>query len=499
MQKIISGTDVKYLDGKYVNSMDMPSFALMERAARAFSDWYINRFDRQSDICVFCGPGNNGGDGLAISRLLFHEGYTVRVFYIGDKDNFSEDFKLNFTLLPEKISIVRADRSILASLDSGVVIDAIFGVGINKPLSGEYLEIIEGMNDISAVKIAVDLPSGLPADQILEGNALKADYTISFQFPKLSLLFPEHAAYTGELFVLDIGISKSYFEPFEARGFFIQQKDLSERHKRFGRFSHKGSFGKVMLIGGSYGKIGAIRMSSQAALKTGSGLVSCFLPSCGVDILQMSLPEAMVESSEGRYELSKEGLEDLERFNALGIGPGMGTGSDAQECLRFVLEKFQGPIVLDADALNMLSSNTHLLVLLRENMLLTPHIVEFERLVGKCTNHAERMKKARSFCHTYGCILILKGANTMITTADGRQFFNSSGNQYMATGGAGDVLTGILTSFLGQGYSPENAAICGIYHHGLAGELASVGKWRGTTAIDIIEKIPETFGMVDAR
>lgn len=254
-----------------------------------------------------------------------------------------------------------------------------------------------------------------------------------------------------------------------------------------------------MLIGGSYGKIGSIRLSSQAALRTGSGLVSCFLPRCGVDIVQVSLPEVMVESSGGELVLNKKGLHDLQRFDALGVGPGMGTSAEAKACLEFILRDFQKPMVLDADAINILSANPHLLVLLRENMLLTPHLMEFERMVGPCKHHKQRIEKALDFCKTYRCFLILKGANTLITTPDGKQFFNSSGNQFMATAGAGDVLTGILTSFLGQGYSPEDAAICGVYHHGLAGELASFRKGRGTIATDIIERIPETFRVVAKR
>jgi len=499
MQKIIHGSEVKSLDEAYIQDRGISSYYLMERAADAFCLWFENQFDRKMSIAVVCGIGNNGGDGLAISRILTSKGYKVDVFYIGDLKMSSSDFHHNLKILPSSISIEEVKLGQLSCVHHDVVVDAVFGVGINRPLEGSFLDLITELNQLKAIKIAVDLPSGLPADTKLKGDAFKADYTVSFQFPKLSLLFPEHGVYTGELVVLDIGINESFFEPFASRTFFVQRKDLAERHKRFNRFSHKGNYGKVMLIGGSYGKIGAIKMSSHAALRTGSGLVSCFLPSCGVDALQVSLPEVMVVRSEGRDVLKKEGLRDLDRFDALGIGPGMGTSLLAQECLEYALQNFQKPIVLDADALNILSSNSHLLVLLRENMLLTPHVVEFERLVGKCANHKERMEKARSFCHTYGCFIILKGANTMITAPDGRQFFNSSGSQYMATGGAGDVLTGILTSFLGQGYSPENAAVCGVYHHGLAGELASVQRWRGTTATDIIDKIPETFAFVDGR
>src|SRR5690606_30405295 len=205
-------------------------------------------------------------------------------------------------------------------------------------------------------------------------------YTVSFQFPKLSLMFPEHASHIGELVVVDIGVADTYFESFDSNLFFVQQADLMNRHKVFHRFSHKGTFGKVMLIGGSYGKIGSIRLSSQAALRTGSGLVSCFVPRCGADVLQISLPEVMVESAGNDFTLTREGLQDLDRFDALGMGPGMGTNPEARSCLELVLREFNNPLVLDADAINLLAANTHLLSLLGSKVILTPHLKEFERL-----------------------------------------------------------------------------------------------------------------------
>lgn len=499
MQRIIPGSEVRYLDELYVNDSGIRSFDLMERAAEAFCDWYASRYENNLSIAVFCGVGNNGGDGLAISRLLSVRGYIVQVYYMGDLEQSSGDFGLNCDLLPNDVPMAELHVQYVDNLQADIVIDAVFGVGINRPLSGDYLALIKWLNDFKAIKIAVDLPSGLPADDILQGRAFKADYTVSFQFPKLSLLFPDHAEYIGELVVVNLEIDPAYFDRFQSRRFFIQKDDLLPRHRIFHRFSHKGTFGKIMLIGGSYGKMGSIRLSSQAALRTGSGLVSCFVPRCGVDVLQISLPEVMVESAEDELTLSKAGLQDLDRFDAIGIGPGMGTTAEARGCLELILRHFERPLVIDADAINILAANSHLLSLLRDNVLLTPHLKEFERLVGACRHHKERLEKALEFCKMYRCYLILKGANTVVTTPDGKQFFNSSGNQFMATAGAGDALTGILTSFLGQGYSPEDAAICGVYHHGLAGELASVRKGRGTIATDIIERIPETFRVVAKR
>ena len=499
MQKIILGSEVKSLDESYINDIGISSFQLMERAATAFCQWYAQHFYHEQAIVVFCGVGNNGGDGLAIARLLSNRGYNVQVYYMGNLERSSKDFRLNYELLPDEVPIAELHVHEVDNLRAEIVIDAVFGVGINGPLREDYLALVTWLNGLEATKFSVDLPSGLPSDDILQGEAFQADYTVSFQFPKLSLMFPEHAKHVGELVVLDIGIGEPYFEHFHSNLFFVQQADLLSRHKLFHRFSHKGDFGKVMLIGGSYGKIGSIRLSSEAALRTGSGLVSCFVPRCGVDVLQVSLPEAMIESADNDFTLTRDGLRDLGRFDALGVGPGMGTSEEARSCLELVLREFNNPLVLDADAINLLAANTHLLSLLRSNVILTPHLKEFERLVGVCKSHKERIKKALEFCRVYQCYLVLKGANSIITTPDGKQFFNSSGNQFMATAGAGDVLTGILTSFLGQGYGLENAAICGVYHHGLAGELASASKGRGTIATDILDRIPETFRVVAHR
>lgn len=497
MLKIISGADIKALDAHYVKDCGIRSFELMERAANSFFSWFTSRFCVNDSIAIICGVGNNGGDGLAISRLLWEKGYDVHVYVIGDLATASFDFTENLQLLPADVTFLTGERQNWPSIQEQIIIDAIFGAGINRPLEGTFLHLIRYLNGLKALKISVDLPSGMPTDTILEGEAFYAHHTLSFQFPKLSLLFPEHASHTGDLTILNIGIDDSYFKIFPRDIYFVEGKDMAERHIHFHRFSHKGDFGKVMLIGGSYGKIGAIRLSSHAALRTGSGLVSCYLPQCGVQIMQTSLPEVMVESSEGVLEVMKEGLGNLDRFDALGIGPGMGTGNSAQKCLEFVLSFYSKPVVIDADGLNILASNHHLLSLLSPNSILTPHMVEFERLVGPCKDHVQRMEKAKSFCKTFSCILVLKGANTLVTLPIGKQYFNSSGTQYMATGGSGDVLTGILTSLLGQGYTPENAAICGVYHHGLAGEYASKKRLRGTIASDIIKKIPKTFSQLD--
>ncbi len=489
MQKILTGDTVKDLDQAYVSGENISSFQLMERAANAFCDWFKDQFSNKPSIAVFCGKGNNGGDGLAIARLLFQSGHKVHVFTIGDTQNGSEDFIKNLGILPETIPLVSWENA--KGLETDIIIDGVFGVGINRPLAGEYLELIQLMNSLEATKIAIDLPSGLPADALIEGEAFNADHTVSFQLPKLSLLVPEHVRYTGELHVKSIGIGPAYFEKYDSTKYFFSGENLLQLHKRFHRFSHKGDFGKVMLAGGSYGKIGAVCLAASAALRTGSGLVFAFVPRCGVEIVQTALPEVMAMASDQEEEISA--TLSFEKIDAVGIGPGIGTGDHASQAVYQVLSKFKGSTVLDADALNLLSSHKSWYKLLHEKVILTPHLIEFERLAGPCEDHFERMEKARSFAMEHGCTLVLKGANTLISFPDGQQVFNSSGTHFMATGGSGDVLTGMLTSLLGQGYGMKAAAICGVFHHGHAGELSGQKRGRGTIASDLIASIPKSF------
>ncbi len=493
MQQIIPGKSVKELDSAYIQDKGITSYKLMEEAAMTFRDWFVKQIGPENSIAVFCGTGNNGGDGMAISRLLWEKGYSVKVYIIGDPENGSKDFKINHEILPEAIRVQNVEDIVWEKWKANVILDGVLGVGINRPLEGGYLELIQKLNQLPTRRIAIDMPTGLPSDDVLEGEAFKADVTVSFQFPKLSLLFPEHAAYTGELVVRDIGIGPKYFEPFRPPMYYLEEKDILSFHKSFHRFSHKGDFGKVLLVGGSYGKMGAVRMSAESALRSGSGLVSCFVPRCGIQMLQTSLPEAMVEVSEQDYYLNEYPPYELSRFDALGIGPGMGQNPKSAVLLEEILKLFKGPMVIDADGINLLAAHPRLLTELRDNIILTPHLIEFERLAGFCVNQKERIDKVAEFAEKFHCTVILKGAHSLISSPDGTRFFNATGNAYMATGGAGDVLTGMVTSFLGQGYTPQEAAICGVYHHGLAGELAGKSFRRGTVATDIIAKIPQTY------
>jgi NAD(P)H-hydrate epimerase len=348
------------------------------------------------------------------------------------------------------------------------------------------------LNQKEGIKISVDMPSGLPADGPAFGEVFQANHTISFQFPKLSLLFPEHAMYVGELVIKNIGMEARHFEPFVSEQYFFSGEFLFTYHKTFHAFCHKGDFGRIILAGGSYGKMGAICLSTKAALRTGSGLVFCKVPGCGVNILQSTIPEAMVLPHSFEMDIDEE--LDFSGIDAIGIGPGLGKGEHAQKLLEKVLKSYLGPTVLDADAINILGERREWIGLLHAKVILTPHLKEFERLTGEKTdNHLERINLARKFSREHNCTLVLKGAFSLISFPDGNQVFNQSGSVYMATGGSGDVLTGMLTSLLGQGYSIKNAALCAVFHHGHAGELAGRKRRRGTIASDIVESIPQSF------
>lgn len=483
MQKILSGVQVKELDAQQLKLTGQSSLELMEVASKAFVNWFLQQgFSTNQPIQIAVGGGNNGGDGLAIARLLSELSYEVTILKCFDSlAEVSEDGLLNFKRLPKSIEILNFGD--WGFFDHGVLIDAYLGVGLKGPLRPEARKVIQKLNDYHGTCISIDVPSGLPSDEVSKDLAMKADFTVSFEFPKKSLLFPEHAEYVGDLIVLKIGIVEEAYTGLHSNWYYLERGDIPSLHKVFNRFSYKGDMGKIMLIGGSPGKIGALILCAKSALRTGSGLVTCHLEDSERMIIQTAVPEAMAS-----WGL----IPTPEFYDAVGIGPGWGTENRERLFKQFLVD-FKKPIVLDADGLNLLARNRDLLSLVPKYSILTPHIGEFNRLVGTATNHLDRLVMAKEFAVDNQLILVLKGANTVISLPDGKQVFNSSGNKYMATGGSGDVLTGMITSYLGMGYSPENAALCGVYHHGLAGEIASKSKRRSMIASDIIDAISETY------
>lgn len=481
--KIFNVEQIRAMDAYTITHEPITSIDLMERASQEFVRCFCNQYVNTRPIAVFCGKGNNGGDGLAIARILSSCGYDVQVFIAEYTLNATDDFHHNFSRLGNHLTPRRIySENDLPRLGSNVVcIDALLGSGLSRPVDGLLSIVIQYLNELPNKVVAVDIASGLYTDQ---PNApsdiiIKPRYTITFQLPKLAFLLPQNAEYVGEWHVVDIGLSTKYIADTDTPFHFTDKPEAEKRIKPRQKFSHKGTFGHAVLIAGSYGKMGAAVLSGKACLRSGVGLLTMHVPVCGYEIMQISVPEAMTTVDEAEKHISR--LPDLTSATAIGIGPGLGQDAATVKVLEKLLEQIRVPIIVDADALNILSTNRHLLYRLPANTILTPHPKEFQRLAGESDNEFERLEKARALASKYKVIICLKGANTAVVLPNGEVHFNSTGNPGMATGGTGDVLTGIITSLLAQKYDPADAAMLGVYQHGLAGDRAAEA--RGQTAL----------------
>jgi NAD(P)H-hydrate epimerase len=502
MIKIFSSEQIHQADKYTIEHEPVKSIDLMERAASACVTWIEAKFDTSLPFMIICGKGNNGGDGLAIARLLFEKKYHVAVVVINHSENASTDFSENLNRLNSKIKSVEIStldefERTIAGENSFVVIDALFGSGLNRPVDGIAKQVIQHLNSLAVTKIAIDIPSGLFADIPNDKNdiVLNADYTLTFQFPKLSFMFAENAAYVGAFTILDIGLHKKYIADTNSNHLFVTQDFIhSLIHKR-NPAAHKGNFGHALLFAGSYGKIGAAVLSAKACLRSGVGMLTLRIPKCGYTILQTTVPEAMIDTDIEDNFISDAVI--IDKYNAIGVGPGIGTEKQTQNVLKLLIQNTTVPFVFDADAINILSENKTWLSFLPPNCIFTPHIKEFERLVGKCNNALERIEKQKEFSLKYSAYIVLKGAHTSISGPDGYVYFNSTGNPGMATAGSGDVLTGIITALKAQGYNSLYAAIIGVYMHGLAGDFAAEQKsQQAMIASDIIDNLPQSFKFI---
>ncbi len=449
----------------------------MERAATKCANWIRDRFPKDTLFVALCGTGNNGGDGLAITRLLQQRGYGVKAFLLRlSKDNMSADCRSNLqrlqTIDKDLATIVEPDTFITDIPPHIVIIDAILGTGLSRPTQGWVAAFINQVNQLPNKKIAIDIPSGLPADIIPDKDAaiLSAQDTLSFQFYKRTFLHPETGVLAGNIHILDIGLDKTFINATQTQYKTIDAEDAAAIYKPRMPFSHKGTYGHALMIGGSYGKMGAITLSSKAALRAGAGLVTALIPGFGYHILQTSIPEVMCMTS-GERVIEKIG--GWEQANAIGIGPGMGTDTKTAHALASFVEACKDPVVVDADALNLIAKHPDLLAKLPKGSVITPHPKEFMRLFGENANSMIQIDHARIQAMRYNINIVLKGHHTAVITTEGECWYNMTGNAGMATGGTGDVLTGIITGLLAQGYEPHEAAMLGVYLHGLAGDMAA--------------------------
>lgn len=499
--QILNAEQIRSWDQYTIKHLPIASIDLMEKAALAFCQQFQKWHPpKDQKIQIFCGPGNNGGDGLAVARILHFAGYTVEVIICVIGKQTSPDFQTNFNRLPQHDTIsvfhLVADTgfSKLPSLD--LVIDALFGSGLNRPISGYWASLVEWINQNAKHTVAIDIPSGLQPDHIHNGPTIEAQQTIGFQVPKLAYLFAEHTKFVGKWTSVDIGLHPDFVKESRSDYRYLNISLLQKIVKPRATFGHKGTYGHALLIAGSYGMMGAAQLAAKAGLRSGLGLLSIASPKSGNDILQISVPEAMLIADPNSENISQ--IPNLAPYQAIGIGPGLRQAPVTQDALKTLIEKTQVPLVMDADALNILAANPDWLLLLPKNSILTPHPGEFRRLFGKSKDSREELLLLQKKAEELKVVIVLKGAHTRIATPQGTIYFNSTGNPGMATGGSGDVLTGLLTGLLAQGYSTVEAALLGVWLHGKAGDLAALKHHPAAmTSGDIITEIGHAFKAVD--
>ena len=497
--KILAVEAIRDVDAYTIKNNPIRSIDLMESAAESCTNWIVENYEETEYFEIYCGNGNNGGDGLAIARLLNAKGYDVYVHLVTTSGKPSKDFTTNLKRLNAesdfRLNTIDSERDLKEFHYDIVVIDAIFGTGISKPVEGLTADVIKFINKLEYPVISIDVPSGLYCDKHNSPSnpIIKATQTLTFEMPKLAFMFAENAEYVGSFEMLDIGLNKEYINELICTNKYITRSEAKLLYKaRKNIFAHKGNFGHALLISGSLGKIGASILSAKACLRAGAGLLTVHCPASANVILQVSVPEAMLKFDNDQNKITS--IPDFSIYNAIGIGPGLGTDIATQEAISDFIIKYDKPLVIDADALNIISINEDLLNHIPANSILTPHLKEFERLFGVSENDFQRNALQKEMSAKYNINIVLKGAHTCITTTDGYCSFNSTGTPGMATAGSGDVLTGIITGLLAQSYLPEHAAIFGVFLHGLAGEQCLERQTEESMlAGDIVERISDAY------
>ena len=492
--KILNAAQIRSLDKFTIENEPIESIHLMERTATAFVRWFTEKFRKEEKIVIFCGPGDNGADGLAIARMLIQQMFEVTIYHVKSKVT-----SINYQINEERLShigfinTISSFTEIPTLLPENIIIDALFGSGTNKPIEGLHADVINAINHSFAPVVAVDMPSGLYMDKQNENKIIiKSQYTVSFQVPKLAFMLPQHQENVGDWFILYIGLSRSFIETLATNYFYIDESSIKKLIQKRSKFSHKGNYGKALIIAGSYGMMGAAVLSTKACLRSGTGLVKVYVPEAGFFVLQNDLPEAIVITDTHPEIITS--IPDLTEFNAIAIGPGMGESKEAAQAFEKLLTTSKIPLVIDASALNIISGNKNLFAKIPKNSILTPHMIEFERLVGKSENDYDRLEKAKTLCKQFSIYIILKGAHTAVINPEGIIHFNSTGNPGMAKAGAGDVLCGILAGLLAQGYQSQEACILAVFLHGYAGDAAARKlSQQSMLASDIIDGITYFF------
>ena len=498
--KIFTRAQIQELDNYTIEHEPIKSIDLMERSARVLTRAITERWPKSVPVVVFAGPGNNGGDALAVARMLMEQDYQVQTYLFNITGHLSADCAENKQRLSDKkglpLYIEVKQEFDPPRLEKGMlVVDGLFGSGLNKPLAGGFASLVKYINASQAEVVSIDVPSGLMTEDNtynVSTNIVKATQTLTLGQLKLSFLFAENQTYVGELRILDINLSKEGIAKMEAHYTFLEEENVRALYRPRHPFAHKGQMGRALVIAGCYGMAGAAILTTKACLRAGAGKVTVHSPKRNVPILQTAVPEAVL-SIDREETIFTEGVA-TEDFNAVGVGPGLGTSEQTAITLIAQLRRTQCPLVVDADALNILANRRAWLQQLPKGIILTPHPKELDRMEGKCVDSYERLTKARELAERLQGYVILKGHHTAICMPDGHVVFNSTGNAGMATAGSGDVLTGIITALLARGYERPAACMLGVYLHGLAGDLAAaeLGE-ESLMASDIINYLPKAF------
>jgi ADP-dependent NAD(P)H-hydrate dehydratase / NAD(P)H-hydrate epimerase len=500
--KIFTSEQVRTIDAFTIENEPIASIDLMERASVQITSWLCDVFEQDTRFSFFIGPGNNGGDGLAVARMLAIRNYAVDVYILKISGKLSLDAQINLERLRKsgmvKITEIAGEKDLQTPGADFVIIDAIFGSGLKRKIEGLASGVIQKLNILPNLRISIDIPSGLFGESMKEVDReciFRADFTLALHAPSLSFFFSENQDFTGDWDVLPIGLHPEIMEELPSSYYYLTQSFIAGLLKSRKKFSHKGTYGHALLIAGCYGMMGAAVLASRACLRAGIGLVTTHVPRFGYSIIQTSVPESLVSIDESDIIFSC--YPDLQGFTAVGVGPALGCRTNTGKAMLRLIEDVKVPLLIDADGLNLLAENPEWLTKLPENTILTPHPGEFDRLAGLSNNGSTRNALQIEFSKKYKVIIVLKGAHTSITLPDGTCYFNTTGNPGMATAGSGDVLSGIVLSLLGQGYTPGDAALAGVYLHGLAGDQAAeAGSEESLIAGDLVDFIGEAYRFI---